>query len=83
MTPALRDKIRRLKKRNFTRSEIMHLTGATKGQCDYITKCDNHRTMTELELAGRKLLYQVPVYWEGTTEEWRRVVRANFGDVLG
>jgi hypothetical protein len=83
MTPELAAEIRRLRKRNFTRSEIMKLTGATKGQCDYIRKQDSCGTLTDLELAARKLLYQVPVYWEGTTDEWRKIVRANFADVLG
>lgn len=37
--------------------------------------------LTELQLARKRLLKQVPAWWTGTDEEYKACVKSNFADV--
>lgn len=74
--------INKLRERGYTKGEIVKLTGISPHQVDNATRQQRLKECGELELMARRLLYKVPTWWDGTTEEWRRVVRCNFADVL-
>jgi hypothetical protein len=75
-------RINKLRERGYTPAEITRLTGISKSKIDYVRRREQLAELSEIERTAIKLLYKVPVWWQHSNEEWRRVVRANFADVL-
>ncbi len=82
MTVASR--IRQMRERGYTPSEIIKLTDITQSQIDNERRRERNKERSELELTARRYLYKAPPnWWTATDDAWRECVRANFRDVLG